>query len=69
MEREYEVLERGTGVSDISGILAELTRQKFAGCIFVEYETNWLNSVPDVKQCLDFVHDAASKPTNIPPSK
>jgi sugar phosphate isomerase/epimerase len=45
----------GTGVLNVGEILAELRRQKFAGCLFVEYETNWDNSVPDVQKCFEFL--------------
>ncbi len=45
----------GTGVTDMAGVLAELKRQKFTGNISIEYEFNWDNSVPDIKQCIDFV--------------
>ena len=45
----------GTGISNVRGMLAELKRQKFTGNISIEYEYNWDNSVPDIKQCIDFV--------------
>ena len=45
----------GTGVSDVKGMLDELKQQGFNGNISIEYEANWDNSVPDVKQCVDFV--------------
>jgi len=45
----------GTGGGRIKDILDELKSQGFKGNISVEYEYNWLNSVPDVKQCIDFV--------------
>lgn len=45
----------GTGVTDMAGVLAELKRQKFTGNISIEYEYNWDNSVPDIKQCIEFV--------------
>ena len=45
----------GTGITDMAGVLAELKRQKFAGNLSIEYEYNWDNSVPDIKQCIDFV--------------
>ena len=45
----------GTGITDMAGVLAELKRQKFDGNISLEYEFNWDNSVPDMKQCIDFV--------------
>lgn len=47
----------GTGITDMGAILAELRRQKFDGNISIEYEYNWDNSVPDVKQCVDFVRN------------
>ena len=45
----------GTGVSNVKAILDELKRQKFQGNISIEYEYHWDNSVPEVKQCIDFV--------------
>ncbi len=45
----------GTGITDMAGVLAELKRQNFTGNISLEYEFNWDNSVPDMKQCIDFV--------------
>ena len=45
----------GTGGGRIKEILDELKAQGFKGNISVEYEYNWLNSVPDVTQCIDFV--------------
>jgi sugar phosphate isomerase/epimerase len=50
----------GTGVSDVSGLLAELKRQGFAGNISIEYENNWDKSVPDVAQCVGFVRGCAA---------
>ncbi len=45
----------GQGVGDVKNVLKELKRQKFDGFISIEYEHNWTNSVPDIKQCIDFV--------------
>ncbi len=50
----------GTGVADIGGILKELKRQNFRGNISIEYESNWENNVPEIRQCLDFVRKAGS---------
>ena len=47
----------GTGVGDIKRCLDELKKQGFEGNISVEYEFNWDHSVPEVKQCIDFVRD------------
>ena len=45
----------GTGVTDTTGILKELKRQRFEGNIAIEYENNWDNSVSDVAQCVGFI--------------
>jgi len=52
----------GAGVGQIKEILDELKAQGFAGNVSIEYEYNWANSVPDVKQCVDFVRDHGAKP-------
>ena len=51
----------GTGITDMAGVLAELKRQKFTGNISIEYEFNWDNSVPDIKQCIEFVRASKAK--------
>jgi sugar phosphate isomerase/epimerase len=45
----------GTGVGRIGKVLDELKKQGFEGNISIEYEYNWEHSVPEVKQCIDFV--------------
>jgi sugar phosphate isomerase/epimerase len=45
----------GKGISDIKGILDELKSQGFKGNISIEYEANWENNVPEIKECIDFV--------------
>jgi len=45
----------GQGVGEIKNVLDELKKQGFEGNISIEYEYNWLKSVPEVKQCVDFV--------------
>jgi sugar phosphate isomerase/epimerase len=52
----------GTGVLNVAGMLEELRKQNFQGCLFIEYETNWTHSVPDVKECLRFVQDPRARP-------
>lgn len=47
----------GTGVGRMGLVLAELKKQGFEGNISVEYEYNWDHSVPEVKQCIDFVRN------------
>jgi sugar phosphate isomerase/epimerase len=45
----------GTGVGRIGKVLEELKKQGFEGNISVEYEYNWNYSVPEIKQCIDYV--------------
>ena len=45
----------GLGVSDVPGILSELRRQRFHGYVFIEYERDWKNSLPDIAQCIGYV--------------
>jgi len=45
----------------VKGVLKELKRQKFDGFISIEYEHSWTNSVPDIKQCVEFVRAQAEK--------
>jgi len=44
----------GTGVSKAGAVLAELDRQGFRGAFSIEYEHNWLNSMPEIKKCVAF---------------
>jgi sugar phosphate isomerase/epimerase len=50
----------GTGVSQVGAILAELDRQKFKGVFSVEYEHNWLNSMPEISKCVAFFRKTAA---------
>ena len=43
----------GTGVSDVPALLKELKGQGFKGIFNAEYEYNWLNSLPEIKQSAD----------------
>jgi len=45
----------GQGTGDIKRSLDELKKQDFQGNISIEYEYHWENSLPEVKQCIDFV--------------
>ncbi len=45
----------GTGSGNIAGTLAEFAAQGFSGPISVEYEYHMKESVPEIKQCFDFM--------------
>ena len=53
--RDAEDVVFGTGVGEVSGVLAELRRQNFAGHISIEYESNWYENVPEVAQNVGFI--------------
>ncbi len=48
----------GQGVANINAILKELKRQGFDGNVSIEYETNWENNLPEIKECVDYVRQA-----------
>jgi sugar phosphate isomerase/epimerase len=50
-------LPYGQGVGEIKATLDEFKAQGFDGPISVEYEYNWETSVPEIKQCIDFVRN------------
>jgi sugar phosphate isomerase/epimerase len=43
----------GTGVADVPAVLAELKRQGFKGLFDIEYEHNWYNNVPEIKESVE----------------
>ena len=45
----------GTGQSDVNAILKEFQAQGFDGPISIEYEYDWLESLPQVTKCIDYV--------------
>ncbi len=59
----------GTGKADVEAVLKELDRQNFHGVFSFEYEHNWLNSVPEMRECVTYFNQVASslKPTGWKP--
>ena len=51
----------GTGAGNFKEILAELDRQKFKGVFSIEYEYNWLNSMPEISGCVAFFRKTAAE--------
>ncbi len=51
----------GTGLADIKAVLTELDRQQFKGVFSIEYEYNWDNSVPDIRQCVAYFNKIAGQ--------
>ncbi len=51
----------GTGNTKIKEILQELHRQKYQGTFSIEYESNFSNNVPDIRESLIYFDSIASK--------
>lgn len=51
----------GTGINNITAIMAEMKRQDFKGPVMAEYEYNWYNNAQDIKESADFFNQQADK--------
>lgn len=51
----------GTGCLQLKQILTHLRDMKFKGYLSVEYEANWMNSVPDIRKCLQYFDSATEE--------
>lgn len=60
-EKEQHDVIWGTGILDVKGMLKELKRQNFKGVFSIEYESNWNNSVPDIKECIKYFNKTADE--------
>ena len=56
----------GTGVSKAREVLTELDRQGFAGVFSIEYEYNWLESLPEIAGCVAFFRKTAAELSDEP---
>lgn len=53
-ENEQHDVIWGRGILDVAEMLKTIKSQNFKGYISIEYENNWENSVPDIKECIRF---------------
>ncbi len=51
----------GTGLGDVKAVLTELDRQNFKGVFSIEYEHNWLNSMPEIAESVSFFERTAAE--------
>lgn len=51
----------GTGNSNVAGVLHELNRQNFKGVFSAEYEHNWENNLPEVKESMEYFKHVAAQ--------
>ncbi len=60
-QREAHDVIWGTGKANTKEMLAELKKQNFKGVFSIEYEHNWLNSMPEIAGCVSFFERTASE--------
>ena len=60
-EKEQHDVIWGAGILDVEGMLKELKAQDFKGIFTIEYENNWENSVPDIRQCIDYYNKVTNE--------
>lgn len=51
----------GTGEANLKAVLAEVYRQGFQGVFSIEYEHNWLESLPEIAQSVAFFDKVAAE--------
>jgi len=51
----------GTGKADAKALLEEFKRQGFKGSFSIEYEHNWLNSVPEITKCVEWFNKTSAE--------
>ncbi|MHC4527258.1 MAG: family 16 glycoside hydrolase [Planctomycetota bacterium] len=56
----------GTGVSLTADVLAELKKQGYKGSFSIEYEHNWLNSMPEISGCVAFFRKTTAALSDAP---
>ena len=57
----YRDIVWGEGILNVEAMLRELKAQGFKGIFSIEYEYNWDNSVPDIRQCIDYFNQLVDK--------
>lgn len=59
--RDAHDIPWGTGTCNVAGVLHELNRQGFEGVFSAEYEHNWENNLPEVKESMDYFKRVAGQ--------
>ncbi|MPM84140.1 hypothetical protein SDC9_131211 [bioreactor metagenome] len=60
-EGNLEDVVWGQGVLNVKGMLEELKRQNFKGYFTIEYEADWENNLPRIKQSMDYFNQIAEE--------
>jgi len=51
----------GTGVLQVDEMLKELKRQRFKGYFTIEYEANWENNLPEIKESINYFNEVVEE--------
>ncbi len=51
----------GTGAADVKGLLTEIHRQGVKAVFSIEYEHNWMNSLPEIAQSVKYFDKVAAE--------
>ncbi|NDV96079.1 sugar phosphate isomerase/epimerase [Dysgonomonas sp. 521] len=60
-EAEQHDVIWGKGILNVEKMLQTLKAQDFKGVFTIEYENNWENSVPDIKECIQVYNQETEK--------
>ena len=53
-KRTLEDVVWGTGILNVKEMMDQLKKQNFKGYFTIEYEANWENNLPEIKQSIDY---------------
>jgi len=51
----------GQGILNVKAMMEELKRQNFKGYFTIEYEANWENNLPQIKQSIEYFNQVAEE--------
>jgi sugar phosphate isomerase/epimerase len=60
-EDKLEDVVWGKGILNVRGMMEELKRQNFKGFFTIEYEANWENNLPEIRESIDYFNMIAEE--------
>ncbi len=60
-EQSLEDVVWGKGILNVKGMMEELKRQNFKGYFTIEYEADWENNLPQIRQSIDYFNQVAEE--------
>ena len=60
-EQNLEDVIWGKGILNVKAMMEELKRQNFKGYFTIEYEADWENNLPQIKQSIDYFNQVAEE--------